>query len=225
LNSKKTDALCCTPTFIDLLSVHARDLNYWQPKQITVGGEPFRKNTSERMMSLFGEGSSFRFTNVYASTELGVMAKTHRRDGFFDRKDFSSRWKEVEVRDGMLFLLNNDGDWRSTDDWVEEQNGSFRILGRAGRIANVGGVKVNLTEVEALISDVPGVMSVSVWAEPSSVSGEVVALKFCPEPGMDEALVEARFMGEIREYLPKAAWPRWIEVGRLKMGANAKKGK
>lgn len=222
LKARRPEALCCTPTFLNLLFLHCdTGFDGWVPRQLTVGGEPFRKQSGDQIKTLFAGVGLPRFTNVYASAELGVIAKSNEWDGCFKKEAFLNHCQDVEVCNGLIRVRKED-QWIETGDEADAVQGGFRIVGRAGFVANVGGVKVNLSEVERKIAEVHGVLSVQAWAESNPVSGEIVAMRYCPMPGIDPKALEARIELSVRENLPKAAWPRVMEVGEPVMGGNAK---
>jgi acyl-coenzyme A synthetase/AMP-(fatty) acid ligase len=223
LESMRPDVLCCTPTFLDLLMFAESDTAPragWQPRQLTLGGEPLRARIGERARLRFPEA---RLTVVYASAEAGVIAKSHRYDGWFEAADLDRRWDGWRVAEGSL-QLRRDSTWVETGDRIEEVGGRFRVLGRAGGIANVAGTKVWLAEVESAAEEVPGVLAARASAEPNTITGQVVGLRFATEPGVDPRGVQAALEGHLRERLRKEAWPRcWECVPRLLLGPNAKK--
>ena len=121
-------------------------------------------------------------------------------------------------RDGVV--------WRSTGDRVvvDVEAGLMRVVGRADDVANVGGTKVSLAEVAAAAEDVPGVRRAVAVAVDNPVTGQVVALRYAVEDGFDEAEVRERLEKDLRETLPKPAWPRDWRVDEVGMGRNAKRG-
>lgn len=226
----RPDAICATPTYLDLLSTAEATSGSaegeWVPRQITLGGEPLRESVGRRLGARFPRT---RFTVVYASTEAGLIAKTRRLDGWFETGDLVSGWEDWRVRHGELQLARN-GEWTGTGDraegveGVEGVEGRFRVLGRISAVANVGGTKVWLSEVEALAETVEGVRMARAVAARNSVTGEVVALRFVLADGADGERTRAELERRIRAGLPKPAWPRsWEEVG-ASLGPNAKKG-
>ncbi len=217
----RPEALCCTPTFLDLLLV-AEGAGWsrldWVPRQITLGGEPLRARVGQSVRSRFPET---RLTVVYATTEIGVVAKTHRHDGWFETASLLERWKEWRVVDEELQVRGAAG-WLPTGDRVELVGEAMRVLGRASAIANVGGTKVVLPDLEKLAEDVPGVQAVKAWAAPSAVTGHIVAIKFSVLPGADAASVHEMLERHLRSRLPKEAWPRRWEFVPAACGPNAK---
>lgn len=120
-------------------------------------------------------------------------------------------------------MVEKDGVWMSTGDLAEMNDGLIRILGRAGSVANVAGVKVNLDEVGALAEEVPGVRRAAAAVESNSVVGQIVVLRYALDQGASPETVLERLQSRLRQTLRKEAWPRrWIldEVG---IGRNSKR--
>ena len=223
LDRIQPEALCCTPTFLDLLLLSESrwsGARRWSPRQITLGGEPLRRRVGQIGQTAF---AAARVTLVYASAELGVIAKSHGWDGWFDLNALTGRWIGLRL-DGSdeLLEVQDSSHWHATGDRVEVDAGRFRILGRAGHVANVGGVKVSLAAVEAAAVTVPGVQAVRAWAVPNPLTGHIVGLRFSVLPGSDPSKVAEALGRDLRRQLPREAHPRRIEVVSLELGPNAK---
>lgn len=249
---KQTDALCCTPTYADLLlqsdigweltesgklgrreagrsatsdfgdqrskvvsrpiakgnGSRARDSGgVPNVVQVTLGGEPLRARLGERLKRGFPNAE---FTVVYAASELGVILKTHRVDGWFETSGFRVPWR---IADGTL-EIRNWGEWKSTWDRVEVQDDLIRVIGRADEVANVGGTKVFLPLVAAAAECVAGVRRARATAYESPVAGQVVELEFSVEAGCDPETIQRSIKSRLQAELPKPAWPRvWRRVG------------
>jgi acyl-coenzyme A synthetase/AMP-(fatty) acid ligase len=220
LTETQAEALCCTPTFLDLLiQANAEAASEWSPHQITLGGEPIRPRAGERFRTRF-PGS--RFTLVYASAELGVVLKSQQLNGWYDAEQLQQRGRSWRVREGLL-EIESEGSWRNTGDLVEQDGTRLRFLGRADSVANVAGAKVNLDAIAGIAEEVEGVRMAMAFSEPSPITGQIVALRFDTDTGMDEQEVQRRLEEHLRTRLRKEAWPRRIEQGPIKLGANAKR--
>lgn len=220
LAAARCDALSSTPTYLDLLlqnepAGHGAE----DPRQVTLGGEVLRPALGERLRRRFPSAS---FTVVYASAEFGVLLKTHRLDGWYGTEALEHRHRGWRVGDGML-EVSVDGVWRATGDLVEVRDGLVRVVGRGDRVANVAGTKVNLDEVARHAEEVPGVRRALAVPAPSPVTGQVVCLRFAPEPGADPAEVRGRLEAHLRSALPKPAWPRQWDLDPLLPARNAKR--
>jgi len=222
LQENHVQALACTPTFIDLLIQSQSEIQpncQWQPKQITLGGEVLRGGLGTRLRNRF---PSARFTAVYATTELGIIFKTHRLDGWYELKwldDHSICWR---VNEEILEIQKGES-WRATGDQVEIKDGLVRVVGRADAIANVAGTKVNLAEVSDLAETVPGVRRALAVAESNLITGQIVCLKYAVDSDFDEREVTRSLKLYLQNNLQKEAWPRRWDLDPLKPARNAKR--
>lgn len=216
------DAISATPTYLDLLIQNEQDGRgrVRDPFQITLGGEVLRPACGERLRARFPES---RFTVVYASAEWGVLLKTHRLDGWYEVASLERRHPLWRVEEGMLRLRRSDGEWAGTGDLVEVSGDRMRVIGRADRVANVAGTKVNLDEIGRVAETVPGVRRAVAVAEANPVTGQVVVLRYSPDEAQDAAELEGRLGAEMRRSLAKPAWPRRWVVDALLPGRNAKR--
>jgi acyl-coenzyme A synthetase/AMP-(fatty) acid ligase len=225
LDRTQPEALCCTPTFLELLLATepppSPTTGRWSPRQITLGGEPLRPGLGHRLRLRFADAD---FTAIYASAELGLIAKSHRTDGWYETDSFAPRWNDWRVVDGELHLRRHDT-WTATGDRIEldPARRSFRILGRTSAVANVAGVKIPLAEVETRAEEVPGIRAAHAWAEPNPVVGQVVALRYGLLPNAQPTEVRAALEHHLRRSLRKEAWPRRWELGLPELGTNAKR--
>jgi acyl-CoA synthetase (AMP-forming)/AMP-acid ligase II len=228
LAAQQPPALCCTPTFLGLLLLSTEEPQHragsgthvrWAPQQITLGGEPLRGAVGRHARQRFPDA---RFTVVYATAELGIVAKTHRVDGWFEASQLEARWGGWRIAAGVL-EVSLERQWRSTGDRIEIRDDCFRVIGRADAVANVGGSKVVLPEIEAAAEEVEGVWCAQALAEPNPVTGEIVVLRFSVEPGTEPDAVESALRDHLRTRLPKAAWPRRWERTFPVLGQNAKR--
>lgn len=209
LQSRGVVAISATPTYMDLLLQEEPEGGVeWEPKQITLGGEPLRAPTGERLRRRFPNSN---FTVIYAMAELGVLLKTHRVDGWYEIDSIRHAADDWRIVDGGLEIMR-DGRWYHTGDRVEVNGQLMRVVGRLDQVANVAGTKVSLLEVTELAEQVAGVRRAMAVAEPNPVTGEIVCLKYAVEPGWDSAAVLEELQRVLRERLRKEAWPRkWVE--------------
>jgi acyl-CoA synthetase (AMP-forming)/AMP-acid ligase II len=208
LLAQPVQALSATPTFVDLLLQNEpAAAATWQPIQVTLGGEPLRPVLGARLIRRF---PSAHFTVIYAAAEFGVLARTRRVDGWYERASLDRHCDSWRASAGVL-EVRRDGQWRSTGDRVEVEGPFVKIVGRADSVANVAGTKVFLPTIAELAEQVDGIRRAVAVAEPNAVTGQVVCLRFAVEPGRDPEAIEAALQADLRERLPKESWPRrWI---------------
>lgn len=219
LQTKQVDAISSTPTFIDLLIQTAPEGYQWSPKHITLGGEPLRPAVGNRIINRWPKLS---LKVIYAAAEFGIIATSKRADGLYLISNLEKRWPCWRVEDGVLELLV-DGQWKSTKDRIEIVGEYFRVIGRADRVANVGGQKVNLDLVTYVAENVAGIRRAWAYAVPNQITGEIVALRYELEDGIDRSTVLRNLEETLRIQLPKHAWPRILEEGPIQLGPNAKR--
>ncbi|MCX8108063.1 MAG: acyl--CoA ligase [Verrucomicrobiae bacterium] len=209
LRQRGVHAISATPTYMDLLLQEEPAPGIaWEPRQITLGGEPLRPATGDRLRRRFPNSN---FTVIYAMAELGVLLKTHRVDGWYEVESIRHAADDWRTVDGGLEIMRG-GRWYRTGDRVEVRDNLMRVIGRMDQVANVAGTKVSLIEVTELAEQVPGVRRATAVAEPSPVTGEIVCLRYAIEPGWDKEKVLGNLQSTLREKLRKEAWPRkWKE--------------
>ena len=113
--------------------------------------------------------------------------------------------------------------WFPTGDLVEVIGDRVRFAGRASDMINVGGNKVYPLLVEQAIREVPGVVDVRVFGQPSSIAGQLVACEVVPAPGEDRELLRAGILERCRAQLDRYQVPRVVQfVERLELTAAGK---
>jgi acyl-CoA synthetase (AMP-forming)/AMP-acid ligase II len=220
LHRERVDAVSATPTYLDLLIQEDPVPRLaWEPRQITLGGEPLRPTVGTRLQARFPR---CHFTVIYALAELGVLLKTHRLDGWYERESLGREGESWRVVEGVL-EVRRDGQWWRTGDRVEVQGNLVRVSGRGDQVANVGGTKVSLIEVAELAEQVPGVRRAVAVAEDNPVTGQIVCLKYAADRGFAPEIVLASLQAVLRQRLRKEAWPRRWVVDEVGLGPNAKR--
>lgn len=191
--------LSATPTFYRmLLPTEAR---CGSVVRLTSGGEKFDDRTLRQLTACFPNA---KFTNVYASTEAGSILAS--KDDVFIVKDTTEGKVKIENCELLLhrsllgqsssFVL--DGEWYHTGDIVHIETESpltFKIASRKSELINVGGYKVNPTEVEDMIRQCPGVKDVRIYAKNNRILGNIIC---CEVVNFDEADVKE---SDIRQFL------------------------
>jgi acyl-CoA synthetase (AMP-forming)/AMP-acid ligase II len=209
-------ALSSTPTFYRylLVAVPRERLQVLPLAQVTLGGEPVEQSLLERVRAAFPAAS---VTHVYATTEAGpVLSASDGRAGYPLPTHRHGR-PNVKIEDGALLVCSpwsvagNDA-WVETGDRAELVGGRVYIVGRVHeRIANVGGQKVALRDVERVVEELECVAWARARAVRSPLTGELVAMDVVPTtPG--SADVEAAVRTACRERLGDAAEPRRVRL-------------
>jgi acyl-coenzyme A synthetase/AMP-(fatty) acid ligase len=231
----KAAVLPATPTFLNLLLASGehqrRDLS--SIRLITYGTEPMPPPLLERLRVAFPRA---KFVQTFGTSETGI-AKTESPDpGSLFMKLEGQEWK---VMDGELWLrsktsilgyLNAPNDrftpdgWFRTGDRVElGPDNTFRVLGRAGEMINVGGEKLFPQEVEAVILEVPGVLDCRVRGEPNALTGQTVVAEIVPSPGSDPESLRSSIRSTCRSHLARHKVPTKVSFVESVSGGRVKK--
>lgn len=154
------------PFHIELLAAVSQPPRLPQLKRMTTGGELVRPHVAQAFADRYG----VPLGNMYGMTEIGVIAT----DLFGEHRPALTPAPGVTVRadDGELLLampaspyigLSDPTRW--VDGWlhtrdagvVDPATGLIRVLGRLDSQVSVGGLKVDLSEVEQAIAGLPEV--------------------------------------------------------------------
>ena len=144
--------------------------------------------TPERLRQQFP--GARRSSRIYATSEVGrCFSVTDCRAGFpakfLDVR--SDDGIEMKIVDGELFIRSANGmeayetgtgptpEWLPTGDLVQRIGDRVHFTGRRTDLINVGGNKVHPSEVESVVSAVPGVVDARVFGTRSSIAGQLVA--------------------------------------------------
>jgi acyl-coenzyme A synthetase/AMP-(fatty) acid ligase len=172
--------------------------------------------------------------HAYASTEAGVgFEVTDGLEGFpasYLDRDGPVR---MEVVDGTLRIrsprtasqyiggaaLLDDG-WMDTTDMVELRGDRYYFAGRTGGIINVGGLKINPEEVEAVINSHAGVRASRVSGRRNPITGAIVVAEIVAN---DNATLKDEILALCREKLPAHKVPAMFRfVEKLELTAGGK---
>jgi acyl-coenzyme A synthetase/AMP-(fatty) acid ligase len=175
----------------------------------------------------FVSANGIGVVEVYGSTETGGIATRDRSAGEGHFTAFPSvRWR---VLDGLLAVsspyispnlsLDSDG-YFLTADRVERQGpGSFSLLGRADFVTKVGGKRVDMEEVRAVLLRQAGVRDSVVLALPDDRGREHRIAALVVGEGVRAEAVRSALSGELE---PHALPRRIILVDRIPMTRNGK---
>jgi acyl-coenzyme A synthetase/AMP-(fatty) acid ligase len=177
--------------------------------------------------------------HAYASTEAGVgFEVTDGLEGFPASYVGRPGPVELKVVDGLLHVrsprtasryvgssdaLIDDG-WINSGDMVELRGERYYFAGRVGGIINVGGLKINPEEVEAVINRHPGVRASRVSGRKNPFTGAVVVADVVlTDPANDNASFREAIMEACRRTLPAHKVPAMLRfVAALELTAGGK---
>jgi len=165
-DGEQPTTLLGVPFHIELLASVLRPPRLPQLTGMTTGGELIRPDVYAAFVSRYG----VRLGNMYGMTEAGVIATDlfgEHRPAVLPAPGITFR-----ERDGELDLalpaspyLGEQDPGRWSDGWlhtrdagtVDPRTGLVRVLGRRDSQVSVGGLKVDLTEVEHMLAGLPEV--------------------------------------------------------------------
>lgn len=170
--------ISATPTFYRMLMPFEKA--YPTVLRVTLGGEKSDKQLHEHICQIFPNA---KVNNVYASTEAGSLFAA-KGDCFQLPADLRDKFRveddELLIHKSLLGQSDSfayDGDFYHSGDlieWVNEAEGLFRFKSRKNELINVGGYKVNPSEVEEVINAIDEVQQSLVYGRSNSVLGNIV---------------------------------------------------
>jgi acyl-coenzyme A synthetase/AMP-(fatty) acid ligase len=210
------------------------------PRYVRLSGEIADQAVLDSLKTRFPDAA---IGHAYASTEAGVgFEVTDGLEGFpasFIARHLIDRSCAVEMKvaDGTLHIrsprtaseyvggasLLADG-WVDTTDMVEQRGDRFYFVGRTGGIINVGGLKINPEEVEAVINRHPGVRMSRVSGRKNPITGAIViADVVLSDAANDNATFKDAILAACREKLPAFKVPAMLRfVPALELTAGGK---
>ena len=197
--------ISATPTFYRLLLPCSETFSFVQ--RITLGGEKLSNNVLVQLKVIFPNAI---ITNVYASTEAGALFASNGE--FFEVKEYLKDF--VMIENGELLIHKSlmsssvdsmlKGEWYHTGDLVEIKETipvlKFRFISRKNEMINIGGYKVNPSEVEDIICQNEKVISAQVFAKENSVLGSILCAKIVSNNDLTEVEVRQYLKGKLQEF-------------------------
>jgi len=170
--------ISATPTFYRLLMPVENTFPFVQ--HVTLGGERSDPKLYDSILKIFPLA---RLTNIYASTEAGSLFAANG-DSFHIPASIADKIKvdedELLIHKSLLgtsphFVFSEDY-YRTGDlvEWVDKDQGLFRFKSRKNELINVGGYKVNPSEVETMILQLPDILQTTVYGKQNSVLGNIL---------------------------------------------------
>jgi acyl-coenzyme A synthetase/AMP-(fatty) acid ligase len=190
--SDKKTTLLGVPFHIELLASVTEPPSLPQLKRMTTGGELIRAEIWQR----FTDRYKVPLGNMYGMTEVGVIATDlfgQNRPSLMPAPGLNVREDEgeivIEMPASPYLGLSDPTRW--SDGWlrtkdagtVSASSGLLTILGRLDSQVSVGGLKVDLTEVEHTLAALPGVESAVVVYD-----NGIEAYAVVPDPELAAAL-------------------------------------
>lgn len=203
ITAENVSHISATPTFYRMLLGRATSCE--SVRRITSGGERFDEKLSDALAKIFPNA---KITNVYASTEAGTLFASN--GSTFVVKDEVKNL--VRVEQGELLLhssllgksqqISLEGQWYHTGDIVEvvgDNPLSIRFVSRKNEMINVGGYKVNPSEVEDAIMSLEFIRQVRVFGKKNSVLGNIICAEIVAE-SLDEKSIRDYLKTRLQEF-------------------------
>jgi acyl-coenzyme A synthetase/AMP-(fatty) acid ligase len=210
------------------------------PRYVRLSGEIADQAILDSLKARFPDAA---IGHAYASTEAGVgFEVTDGLEGFPASFIGQPGPVEMNAADGILHIrsprtashyvgggkLKDDG-WVNTGDLVElrrsdEKDDRYYFAGRVGGIINVGGLKINPEEVEAVINRQPGVALSRVFGRKSPITGAIVIAEVVlTDAANDNATFRQAILDACRQGLPAFKVPAMLRfVPALELTAGGK---
>lgn len=186
----KVNILPASPTFLNLMLIGGCQVHYdlGSLRMITYGTESMPESLLVKLKDAFPR---VKFLQTFGTSETGISAtSSYSSTSTFLKIDDPNT--EYKIVNGELWLrsktqimgyLNScmerftDDGWFRTGDMVEEKDGYIKIIGRNSDIINVGGEKVQPSEVESVLFQMPHVNDCIVYGEKNPITGQIVVTK------------------------------------------------
>lgn len=219
----------------DRLAAYADKIEF-----LETGAAPISHSDMLRLCELLPETRLF---NTYASTETGIVCTYNFNDGVtkqgccglplmnsevFITDDGRIACKGKTLMSGyldepaLMASVMRDGCVCTADNGFFDEDGMLHIVGRSDDVINIGGYKVDPTEVEDRALAYPGVEDCICVAGKHPVLGNILKLlvKYSPEQNFDKRAL-ARFINETLETYKVPQ--RYELVEQIRMTGNGKK--
>lgn len=203
--------ISATPTFYRFVLPTLKS-EYKKVDRITLGGEKADESIIALLKQKFPKAKT---TNVYASTEAGNLFAS---EGEYFKVDQSIS-DMIRVEDGELlinkkllgdFNLEDNDEWYKTGDLVELSEGKIKFIQRKSDFINIGGYKVNPTEVEEEIMQMDNIIDVHIYGEDNKMLGKILMADVVLEKV--EENINKRIFNHLNNRMQKWKIPRIINI-------------
>ena len=206
IREKRITHISATPTFYRLL-LPAEGVCPLVVR-VSLGGEKSDCKLHESILKIFPNA---KINNIYASTEAGTLFAA-KGENFQIPSNVIAKIKivknELWIHKSLLgksdsFIFSED--YYCTGDiveWVDSEKGIFRFKSRKNELINVGGYKVNPSEVEESILQIPDVLQAVVFGKKNSVLGNILCaeLKLIPGSQLTEISIRSYLSNVLQDF-------------------------
>tara|TARA_B100001248_G_scaffold186384_1_gene142254 strand:- start:6415 stop:7611 length:1197 start_codon:yes stop_codon:yes gene_type:complete len=209
LKTNKVTHISATPTFFRMLEENTMH----HVIKVTSGGEKLDNFTVKKIRNSFPNA---KLLNIYASTELGTLLLSEN-DIFKVPKKLQ---KNVIIKNQELYVdkvilghtnHNNKSKWYRTGDLVEKIDSNplkFKFISRRNEMINVGGMKVNPTEIEGVALENKNINSIKVYGKKNKLIGNILCADIVCQK--ETNIVEIKLF--LRKKLENYKIPRIINI-------------
>ncbi|MFC7016118.1 class I adenylate-forming enzyme family protein [Streptomyces viridiviolaceus] len=146
-----------------------------------------------------------------APGEIGMIAVAGTRGG-----DLFSEYLDDPITTGRSFITIDAQLWFKTGDLaVATPSGALRFVGRADDVIKVAGENVSLTEIEATVSQAPGVLEAAVVSRPDPIRDQVPVAYVVPRRKDEPPALDALVSWAERQLPPQARPREWHFIDEL----------
>ncbi len=220
IDAHRVTVLPAVPVVLEILAGAKVPARSGSLRLVISAGAPLSAEVARRFLERFG----VRVHNFYGSSETGGICFDRTGAASLAGRSVGRTMVGVSVRvmrrgrirvsgpavavGGGRFTLADLGEWTPA--------GELRIVGRASRVANIGGRKVSPAEVEAALAAIPGVGGAWVDIHEEDGRDRIVA-------AVESGLPAAAIFLELEARLAKWKRPRRLEIlPRLPRNARGK---
>jgi len=195
-------AISATPSFMRALLLCWRET---MPvlELITLGGEIVDQATLDAVIQCFPDAA---VRHIYATTEAGVVFSVKDGNAGFPKRWLDKSFNGWQLQGKDTLILANQARQIDTGDCIEITNDRVIFIGRKDNVVNVGGVKVNLEDIEQQIINLDEVSDARVFVKANPITGALVCAEIC---ALNESLAK-QAMRHLCQNLVAVARPRIV---------------
>ena len=227
------EVLPTTPTFLRMMLMSGLIPQHMPSslKIITYGTERMDQPTLDALCATL---PNIDFRQTFGMSELGIVrVKSEARNSLFMKiggEGVETRVVDnvLEIRSAtrMLGYLNADSPfdadgWYNTKDIVEQQQGSYKVVGRTSEVINVGGLKFMASEVERVALQFEGVELAKAEAKSNPITGQHVEL--CVQAAANATIDKSALKKFMSAHLAVHMMPKRFKVGEILVGHRFKR--
>lgn len=212
----KITNISATSTFYRNTVFYFNNIQFRSVKFVTFGGEKYDHNLEKKIKYVF---PNTKIRNIYASTEAGSLFVAE--GNVFNIPNSITDFVKINDENELLIhqsllgssssLFLEDG-WYRTGDIVEKLNANhFIFKSRKSEMINIGGYKVNPTEIENILVEIPGVIDLIVKSKKNSVTGQILVADVIKDKISSELELKKTIKKYASEHLQSWKIPRIIK--------------